>query len=142
MVVEELAEWVDLLSVPELGARSASLSFSSSARPTEDNKKDENRQDMNERNDDVPINPEQESVCGHVFLLAPTILACMGSSSSSIVRTAVMELLLEADLAGTFINMRNKIQHQRRALLDAQDDIAQLRDETQRLSISSMAGFF
>ena len=80
---------------------------------------------------------------GHVLLLAPSVLAaCMGGSASSVVRAAAMELLLAANISGAFEWLRRQVAEQRRALQDAGVEIANLRDETARLSVSSVAGFF
>ena len=79
----------------------------------------------------------------HVFLLAPAVLrGCMGGGASSVVRAAALALLAEADLGGAFLRMRREVDRHRRALDDAGLEIAELRDQTARLSVSSVAGFF
>lgn len=79
----------------------------------------------------------------HVFLLAPQVLrGCMGGGASSVVRAAALALLAGADLGGTFLRMRREVDRHRRALDDAGLEIAELRDQTARLSVSSVAGFF
>ena len=96
--------------------------------------------------DELSIIQSQEDkphqCCGHVFLLAAPILSCMGGSSSSVVRTAAMELLIQADLTATFLDMREEILEQRRALHEMDGEVASLRAQTSRLSVSSVAGFF
>jgi hypothetical protein len=79
----------------------------------------------------------------HAFLLAPALLhGCMGGGASSVVRGAALAVLAGADLGGAFLRLRREVDRQRRALDDAGLEIAQLRDETARLSVSSVAGFF
>jgi len=80
--------------------------------------------------------------CGHVFLLANPILSCMGGTSSSVVRAAAVELLMEADLTGTFLEMRREIREQQVLLREADGEVVSLREEASRLSVSSVAGFF
>jgi hypothetical protein len=122
------------------GSGKAKTLDSSSAPPKQPEKEEE------EDDDELSIIQSQEDkphqYCGHVFMLAAPILSCMGGSSSSMVRAAAMELLIQADLTATFLDMREEILEQRRALHDMDGEVASLRAQASRLSVSSVAGFF
>lgn len=94
------------------------------------------------KDDDTAATTTALKSCGHVFLLANPILSCMGGTSSSVVRAAAVELLMEADLTGTFLEMRREIRKQQVLLREADGEVVSLREEASRLSVSSVAGFF
>eukprot|EP00624_Nannochloropsis_granulata_P003680 evm.model.NODE_28529_length_24012_cov_13.999084.4 len=125
------------------------------AKEEEDEEEDEeDEEEENEEDEEVlslllqPIKKDEDDAttgsggCGHVFLLANPILSCMGGNSSSVVRAAALELLMEADITGTFLDMRREIREQQVLLRETDGEVVNLREEASRLSVSSVAGFF
>jgi len=128
----------------------------------EEDEEDEEVEDEDEEDEEVEDEDEEEVLsllfqpikkdeddataglrgCGHVFLLANPILSCMGRTSSSVVRAAALELLMKADITGTFWEMRREIRAQQVLLREANGEVVNLREEASRLSVSSVAGFF